>query len=181
MLAKAPPLETMKAKVIPVDSIDDVASVIIDKIHEGRKDPTIRTLVARILSRRRGGSWVVPPRAWDKEVKALFEYVQNKVRYTRDVYGLDTYQRAVRTLQLGIGDCDDQTILLGSMLQAAGYPIALKIISTKDSEGFNHIYLLVGLPPTAPQKWMPLDPSMPYPAGWEVPRYKVKDELIYMV
>ncbi|RKX99285.1 hypothetical protein DRP77_13570 [Candidatus Poribacteria bacterium] len=182
-LLRSEPLETMISRRVPVESIDDAARYIIEKIWEGRAHPVIHELASVILTRRTpDGRWVVPPKDWEAEVRAIFKFVQNAIRYTRDTYGMDTYRRAIRTLQLNMGDCDDQVILLGSLLQAVGYPIALKIVDTTDTPpGFNHIYLLVGLPPMNPRKWVPLDPTMPYDVGWEVPRYKVRDEVIYMV
>ena len=44
-------------------------------------------------------------------------------------------------------DCDDYVILLGSCLQSIGYPVVLRVIQTNDSDDWNHIYLLAGLPP----------------------------------
>lgn len=175
-------LETMTARRLPVENMDQVAGLIVAKIQEGKQHAVIRTLASEILTPRAGGTWMVPPKDWEKEVNALFNFVQERIRYTRDVTNLDTYHRAIRVLQLRMGDCDDMVILLGSLLQSVGYPVLLKIVDTTESpEGYNHIYLLVGLPPTAPSQWIALDPTVRHKAGWEVAESNIRDSLLYQV
>jgi len=115
-LLRSEPLETMISRRVPVESIDDAARYIIEKIWEGRAHPVIHELASIILTRKTpDGRWVVPPKNWEAEVRALFKFVQNAIRYTRDTYGMDTYRRAIRVLQLGMGDCvagDTEIILL---------------------------------------------------------------------
>jgi hypothetical protein len=67
---------------------------------------------------------------------------------------------------------------MGSALQSIGYPIKLRIVQTKGAPDFNHIFMLAGLPPRAPTKWVPLDASVNKPAGWHPPHKmlsKIKD------
>ena len=84
-----------------------------------------------------------------------------------------------------VSQCDDYSIVLGSLLGAIGYPVRLRVIRTHDAGlprgEFNHIYALVGLPPNAPQKWVPLDASVSEPAGWEAPREMVAEYKDYEV
>lgn len=91
----------------------------------------------------------------------------------------------VTTLQ-----CDDFTIVLGSMLQSVGYPVACRVIRTKDSQDWNHIYLLCAIPPKEPpmlngipdtSKWVPLDASVPAKAGWQAPKSMVADYRDFLV
>jgi len=171
----ADPYENAYTRSVYVRNLNDRIRIIVEKIKEGKRDPLVRKLAADAVRN-------VAPRDWLGEVAAIFEFVRQNVRYTLDVHGLDTYQRARRTLQLGIGDCDDQVILLGAMLQSIGYPIALKVIESVDSDhGWNHIYLLVGVPPSAPQRWIPLDPTVSQPMGWELPPQYVRRSAIYYV
>ena len=73
-----------------------------------------------------------------------------------------------------VSNCDDGTILLGALLRAVGYPVKARVIQDNGSSTWSHIYLLVGVPPTGPKKWVPLDWSVyPFrPAGWEAPGAK---------
>lgn len=112
----------------------------------------------------------VPARNPSAEVNAIFNYIQSNIRYTHDVEGMDTYRRARRTAQMKIGDCDDMAILAGALLQMIGYPVRLKVISVS-GEGYEHIYLLVGVPVENPASWIPFDPSVSRSSvGWETDR-----------
>ena len=72
-----------------------------------------------------------------------------------------------------VSNCDDGTILLGSMLRAVGYPVRLRVIQDNASTTWSHIYLLVGTPPMGPTRWVALDWSVPdKPPGWEAPGAK---------
>jgi hypothetical protein len=72
--------------------------------------------------------------------------------------------------------CDDASILLGSMLMSVGHPVRLRIIATMQ-EGQNpatvpwsHIYLLTPTTFDNPKaKWIAVDGSMDRPLGWEAP------------
>ena len=128
------------------------------------RDPNVRWIAGRELRKAR-----VKPQDWRNEVIALFNYTRQAVRYTRDPDGVELFQSPARSLDHGIGDCDDQVIFLASLLRSVGYPIILRVIGLKGSDQFQHIYLCVGLPPHAPKEYMPLDPSRPEAAGWELP------------
>ncbi|MHA2642944.1 MAG: transglutaminase domain-containing protein [bacterium JZ-2024 1] len=168
----------MKASEVPVKTFDDVVRLIGEEIERGKKDPYIHQTVSSILSRKVGESWEIPPKDYDREVRAVFDYVKRNVRYQHDTHGVDTFRSARRTLELRAGDCDDMTIVLGSLLGAAGYPVKLRVVSTSGKD-YDHIYPLVGIPPTRPTRWIALDASEPYPAGWEVPRWRVQREKTY--
>lgn len=159
-------MEPMRAHLTYIRDLDEKIRLIQQKIERGKREAVIRELVSKILARRVGSGWAVPAKNYEAEIKALHDYVRNNVRYTRDTYGIETLQRAVRTLQLQMGDCDDQTILLGSMLQAAGYPVALKVVDTTGA-GWSHIYPLVGIPPNQPTRWIAADTTVDHPIGWE--------------
>lgn len=54
------------------------------------------------------------------QVCALFDMVKEKVEYVSDPRGNDIWEPANVTLKIGAGDCEDQAILLSSMLEAIG-------------------------------------------------------------
>lgn len=54
------------------------------------------------------------------QVCALFDMVKEKVEYVSDPRGNDIWEPANVTLKIGAGDCEDQAILLSSMLEAVG-------------------------------------------------------------
>jgi hypothetical protein len=135
-------------------------------IRAGAKDFYVRQKAIDILLEKG-----VTPKDYRGEIKALFEWVQRNVRYTKDPFRVEVLHSARRMLELRAGDCDDMTILLGSMLEAIGHPIRLVLTGPDPlrQDLFSHIYLEV----FHKGRWIPLDATMPYPMGW-APRTLVK-------
>lgn len=167
-----------------VKDIQDRVSYIQDRIRKDSLKPEIREKALAVLTRKEPdpGSgkdrWVVPEKDAEAEVVALFNAVRDPasplaLRYTRDHVEVDQYHSANKLFQLKGGDCDDGSILLGSMLRAVGYPVRLRVIQDTSSSTWSHIYLLAGIPPGRADKWIPLDWSVPgKEAGWEAPGAK---------
>lgn len=105
------------------------------------------------------------------EIKALFEWVQSNIRYTKDPFRLEVLHSPQRMLELRAGDCDDMSILLGAMLEAIGHPVRLVLAGPDPLQPrlFTHVYLEAYLR----GRWIPLDPTMPHAPGW-APRTLVK-------
>ena len=139
---------------------------IRDLIKQGAKDFHVRQTAIDILLQR-----AVKPKDYLGEIKALFEWVQQHVRYTKDTFRIEVLHSAKRMLKLRAGDCDDMAILLGAMLEAIGHPVRLVITGADPlrQDLFSHIYLEV----FHKGRWIPLDATMPYPMGW-APRTLVK-------
>lgn len=136
-------------------------------IREGAKDFYVRQKGIDILLDRH-----VKAKDYLGEINALFEWVQRKVRYTKDPYRVEVLHSARRMLELRAGDCDDMAILLGAMLEATGHPVRLVLVGPDPLRPrlFTHVYLEV----YHKGRWFPLDPTMPHPMGW-APRALVKE------
>lgn len=159
-----------KAKIYNVGNIDSRVAYIIKSIQKGRINPEIRAFAVKAVSQKCGSRWCVPERDWWGEVQAVFKAIRDNVRYVRDIHKVDTFQAPQRTLEFSGGDCDDYAITLGSALQSIGYPIKIRIVQSTDSSDYNHIFLLVGMPPRDPSKWYSLDASLNKQPGWHPPR-----------
>ena len=147
--------------------LDDRLAWMIDEIEHGKRDPRVRKIAGDILTRKTiAGDWEVPERDWDAEVDAVYRYVREKVRFTRDIHEVELFQKPKRTLEHAIGDCDDIAILIGSICQAVGYPVILRVIGLRGGP-FQHVYAMAGIPPHSPTKYKPLDASRAEGAGWE--------------
>lgn len=135
-------------------------------IRDGAKDFFVRQKAIDILLEKQ-----VKPKDYLAEIKALFEWVQQHIRYTKDTVRVEVLHSAKRMLELRAGDCDDMTILLGAMLEAIGHPVRLVLSGPNllRQDLFTHIYLEV----FHKGRWIPLDATMPYPMGW-APRTPVK-------
>jgi hypothetical protein len=132
---------------------------IKELIRSGAQDFYLRQHAIDVLLDRR-----VAAKDYLGEINALFEWVQRNIRYTKDPFRVEVLHSARRMLQLRAGDCDDMTILLGSMLEAIGHPVRLILVGPDPRQPhlFSHIYLEV----YHNGHWLPLDATMPHPMGW---------------
>lgn len=127
-------------------------------VRQYRTNPYIRQTATGIV-------FLTPEKDDVSECRALFEYVRDHIRYTRDIYDVETISTPDKTLQGLIGDCDDQTVLLASLLEAVGYPTRFVIAGYTDDRTFEHVYLQV----FALDQWIDCDPTEPHPFGWAPP------------
>jgi transglutaminase-like putative cysteine protease len=139
-------------------------------IRDGVKDFYVRQKAIDILLERG-----IPAKDYLGEIRALFEWVQGNVRYTKDPFRLEVLHSARRMLELRAGDCDDVAILLGAMLEAVGHPVRLALTGPNPLRPrfFTHVYLEVH----HRGRWIPLDATMPHPMGW-APRTPVKQVIL---
>lgn len=156
----------MNASLHGVKNLDDRMRIIIGLIQQGKVDPTVRAWVSEILTRRCGDSWCVPEKDRSAEIRAIFDAIRERVRYTGDVWSADTYQAARHVLKHKTADCDDFTILGASCLLAVGIPVELVVIQTTQSDDWDHIYLRAG---DGTGGRVGFDASMHHPVGWEAP------------
>lgn len=142
--------------------------VIKKLIDQGKKDLVIRTLAEKITQ-------YIPPKDYKREVKAIYNFVVRRLRYTKDIHRVETVHRARDLLRrhLKAADCDDFVILTGALLQSIGHPVRIVIIGNnyKDKEDYSHIYIQTNVN----DKWIALDGSVPgAKAGWEAPKFATK-------
>lgn len=136
-------------------------------IRQGVKDFYVRQKAIDILLDSR-----IRPKDYLGEIKALFEWVQREVRYTKDPFRLEVLHSPRRLLELRAGDCDDMSILLGAMLEAVGHPVRLVIVGPDPTRPalFTHVYLEV----FHRGRWIALDATMPHGMGWAPPSFVKK-------
>jgi len=109
---------------------DEVAKLFITP-----NDPVIKAKVKEILSSKP---------FWISDWKALRDWVGNNIEYEYDSvsHGYKEYWQLPReTLMRGKGDCEDQAILLASMLRACGY-------------GADEVYVVCGIVPDGGHAWV---------------------------
>lgn len=167
-----------------VTSLDQRINAIRNRTRAGKVDPTVIKWARKQVTARcagKPGGWCVSEKDTNAEIKAIFDGMRRDVRYTSDVSGVDTYVHPRKTLEQRAGDCDDYSSLGCAALGAIGIPCRLKVVRTRDSETWNHIYILAGSPKGAPTRWIPLDASVPVKAGWEVPRHLIAEQRIFEV
>ena len=177
----AVPRTNAKVRVFKVANLNQRMKHIIRMVREYYLQPAIREEAGKILTTKCGSGWCTAERKWEAELKAVYTYIQQNVRYTRDAHNVDTFQSPLRTLEWKIGDCDDQSILVASLLMTVGFPIKLRVIQTKGARDWSHIYPVVGLPPQRPTRWVACDTTTPHGVGFEAPAARVVRQRDFLV
>lgn len=169
-----------------VRNLDERINAIRDRVRAGRVDPRVIAWARKQVTKRcpnKPGGWCTPEKHTVAEIAAIFYGMRRDVRYTSDVLGVDTYVKPGRTLDHRAGDCDDYSALGCASLNAIGIPCRLKVVRTKDSETWNHIYIQAPTSKHAPDssRWISLDASVPAKPGWEVPASSVAESRVFEV
>jgi transglutaminase-like putative cysteine protease len=158
--------------------IDDKVRLVIKQIRRSVDSPQkiaqLRRLVGEIISNSN-----CRQKDYKCYLAVILDWTRKNIKYLRDPEGLDTFQTAQRTLELGIAYCDDFSVLISSMLLVIGIPVALKIIST-DGISYSHIYPLAGLPPQAPSEWIAIDATINKPLGYEA-THRIRKQKVYLL
>lgn len=127
-------------------------------------DQTIRRCAIQVL--KNAG---VPPRKWLREVGALHAFVRDRITYRKDPVGIELVQTPEATLTLGVGDCDDKSTLLASLLVATGHPSRFVAVGMNGSP-FSHVLVETRVG----DKWIPAETIIQKPLGWFPPNVTSK-------
>lgn len=146
------------------DAIENTVFKMRDIIRQSAKNPRVMTLARQIV-------YNIPEKNDAAEVNAIYDWVRDHTRYTRDVQGVETLQSPLVALDkieqgyLFMGDCDDLTMLTLSLLKSVGYMVKIRIAAYK-SGNFSHVYGLVRIG----KEWIPIEPiNKNVSLGWQAP------------
>jgi len=124
---------------------------------EGKKNQLIRELAVKLTRD-------LPQKDWMGEVAAIHNFVQNHIRYVRDVRGVETLQEPQVTLDVGSGDCDDKSILAASLLEAIGHPTRFVAMGFLPGN-YCHVTVQTRIGPN----WRTVETTEPVQLGWVPP------------
>lgn len=123
-------------------------------VKEGRKNPVIRELALSLIERH-------DQKDWQNEIRSLHAFVRDRIRYTRDIRGVETLQTPWATLDIRQGDCDDKSILLASLLESVGHPT--RIVAVGFVPGTcSHVLVETRIG----NKWIAAETTEPVQLGW---------------
>lgn len=98
------------------------------------------------------------------QAQALWYYVAKRITYIEDPYNDDHFQAPEITMRLRCGDCDDQVILLGSLLRSVGFETRLVFVFKDRPKDYSadfpeHVYLQVNVErdSNAASMWVDVD------------------------
>ena len=115
---------------------------------DGKSNPQVFELSREIVKN-------IPPKNWLKEVDAVFRWVRDNIRYIKDPRNIETLHTPQKILEFGQGDCDDQSILLASLLETIGHPARFVAVGFAPGT-YSHVYVETKVG----NKWIPLDATM---------------------
>jgi hypothetical protein len=115
---------------------------------QGKKNPHVFDLSREIVKN-------IPPKKWGQEVDAVFRWVRDNIRYIKDPRNLETLHTPEKILEYGQGDCDDQSILLASLLETIGHPARFVAVGFSP-DTYSHVYVETKVG----SRWVPLDATM---------------------
>jgi hypothetical protein len=105
------------------------------------------------------------------EAEAVYNFVKSNLRYGGDVApvrmpdgkieGVDLFQSGLRSLEMGSGDCDDHSVLTCTLLSLNGIPARFRVTAPTKTSDWQHVYSVAGMPVGQPEKWIPLDTTLP--------------------
>jgi len=138
---------------VKIKNLSQTVGIIRSFILEGSQNPNLRLLVSRILKNCKSKNFPC-------YVEKIVEFVRSNVKYVDDPQRMEVLQSPERTLHLGMGDCDDFTILTGALLRTAGFPVRIVLGDVNGDGKYEHVYLKVMLPN---KTWLTVDPTVRNP------------------
>lgn len=151
------PPATLMALPEGVSGVRATLKLMSALVKSGKKMPVIRAkavaLTQGLCQKDKAG-----------EIRALWSFVKNNIRYVRDIRNVETLHTADRVLEQAAGDCDDKAVLLCSLLESIGHPSAFMAIGTKAPGKFSHVLAATRI---GASKWLPLETTEPVEFGWQ--------------
>lgn len=98
---------------------------------------------------------------WRGEVQAVQDWVKSNIRYVHDIRDVETLHTPDITVQIRAGDCDDQSVLVASLLESIGHPTGFVAIGFIPGE-FAHVYAITRLGTS----WHSVETTEPVSIGW---------------
>jgi transglutaminase-like putative cysteine protease len=145
--------------------------IMVTMVLQYRASPTVRVTAQNLVRECASRDSVC-------QVKAIHAWVRDHIKYLPDVRDVETIQTPDYTLSMGSGDCDDQAVLVASLLESIGRQTRFLAIAVRGGD-FSHVSSQVMLGtrwvnletilPTLREPWSGLPAGTPTPIGWFPP------------
>lgn len=104
----------------------------------------------------------VQSKSWLREAQAIYDWVHGTVRYTGDVADVETVKTPWALVTSPFGDCDDMSVLAGTLLSTLGHPVRYVAVSTQPGVEQDHVFVETRIG----KRWIALDATESYGLGW---------------
>lgn len=129
-----------------------------------KKTMPMRQLAFAIIDRVRGHKNFID------QVRAIHAYVQDNIQFVKDVNGVETLATPIKTLEYRKGDCDDQAVLVATLLESIGHPTRFVAVKVKPFGPFVHVFAETKIG----TRWIPVETTEQWPAGVGPPQFAVR-------
>lgn len=151
------PQEPIKWQTRDVRDYKTQRKMLWDIINKYTGNPILVDFAAKIIRELN-----IPERDNLALARGFQQYVQHNIKFFREYP--ERFASPLRTIQWGIGDCDDKTILLASLLRSFRLPVRLKFIRfihPNTKKKVSHVYPQVGIN----GKWLTLETVQQWEIG----------------
>ncbi len=138
--------------------IFETVALMRQLVNEYKTDLTIRQAAISCV-------FLTPEKDQGLECESVFNYVRDHIRYVRDIHNVETVSTPDKIFASQVGDCDDQSTLLATMLESVGYPTRFICAGYQHPENVEHVYVQV----FTGADWVDCDPTEQKPFGYAPP------------
>ena len=157
MVKRSSTSQTLKNISSGLGGIETTLAYMRAYVEEYKIHPAVRELALKLTRN-------LPQKDFDGEARVLFDYVQNSIRYVRDINGVETVQTPLKTLEYGAGDCDDKASLLAALLESLGHETRFYAVGFRPAN-VSHVLLQCKIH----GQWVALETTEPVAYGWTPP------------
>lgn len=124
---------------------------MIDFVQRGQRKPEVVSAARQIVRN-------CPPKQYYCEAEAIFRWVKDNIRYTRDPQNTEWLQEPDVTLREGFGDCDCLAVLIASLAAAIGMQVGFETIKAdpRFPDDYSHVYPIM----KTERGWRAADPTV---------------------
>jgi transglutaminase-like putative cysteine protease len=151
--------------------VDATLDIMVGVVLAYRANPTVRYSAQRLVQNCTSRDRLC-------QVQSVQAYVRDKINYLEDVRDTETIQTPDYTLDLNSGDCDDQSVLVASLLESIGFQTRFCAMGVRGNF-FSHVSSQVKLGrgwcnvetivPVLKEPWHGYSAGTPTPIGWFPP------------
>lgn len=147
------------------ERIDLIVKLLRKDFYDQYRGPQLRALAGKIVKACPTRAEAGEKNSGYCEVAAVHDWVAINVRYSGDTTPIgekpvDLYQAPWRTVEMGIGDCDDIAPLTVALLTYLGYHCWLVVSSNPGSDSWDHIYCKCSFPRVSPYRELTVDATL---------------------
>jgi len=144
--------ESPEAYKVKLSDIKQSLAIIEELTREYSIHPEIRKIVSSLISSCKD-------RDYDCYIRKIVCYIKSKVKYVNDPPKTEVFQSPLRTLDYGMGDCDDHAILTATLLRAVGFKVKV-VLGAPYGNRYDHVYVKVLHPNKG---WLTIDTTSSNP------------------